>query len=145
VRDRRGGDDAGMRITSLNHVALHVGNLGASSRFYRDVLGLTEIPRPAFDFPGAWYAIGPVEAGQELHLIARPPRDTEAYSVPRERHFAMAVEDAAAAEAALRAAGIAFQPARPRPDGVLQVFVRDPDGHVVELCQLRRPPSGGAA
>lgn len=123
-----------MKITQLNHVAIHCADLDASVRFYRDVLGLPEIPRPAFNFPGAWFAIGP--DGQELHLIARPPRETDSYSIPRERHFAMAVDDAAAAEARLRAAGVEFQPAKPRPDGVLQVFLRDPDGHVVELCQV---------
>ena len=29
---------------------------------------------------------------------------------------------------------------KPRPDGYLQVFVTDPDGHVIELCS---PPKGG--
>lgn len=123
-----------MKVLGLNHVALHCADLGASVRFYGEVIGLPQIPRPAFDFPGAWFAIG--GDGQELHLIARPPRDTDAYSVPRERHFAIAVDSAAAAEHRLRAGGIGFSPAKPRPDGVLQVFTRDPDGHVLELCQL---------
>lgn len=125
-----------MKITQLNHVALHVADLDASVRFYRDVLGLAELPRPAFDFPGAWFAIGPADAGQELHLIARSPKEGGAYSVPRERHWAMRVEDMDAAAETLRRHGVAFQPPKPRPDGALQVFLRDPDGHVVELCEL---------
>lgn len=121
-----------MHIDQLNHVALHVHDLAASVRFYREVLGLREIPRPAFGFDGAWFGIG---ADQELHLIARPAKE-EPYTVPRERHFAFRVADIEAAAAHLRQRGVDFQPPKPRPDGAMQIFLRDPDGHVIELCQL---------
>lgn len=42
-----------MRMLQLNHVAIHVADVPASVRFYHEVLGLEEIPRPAF-LPGAW-------------------------------------------------------------------------------------------
>ena len=45
-----------------------VRDLEASVRFYEQVLELPRVPRPAFDFPGAWFALG----NQELHLIADP-------------------------------------------------------------------------
>lgn len=119
-----------MKILQLNHVALHVANLEASEKFYGELLGLPRMPRPAFNFPGTWYRIG---VDQELHLIAREP---EVLSIPRERHFAMAIDDATAWKTRLQQAGVEFQGPKPRPDGALQIFLRDPDGHVVELCTL---------
>src|SRR5206468_12082552 len=81
-----------MQIRQLNHVALHVNDLEASVRFYRDVLNLRPMQRPAFDFPGAWFEIAPAAAAlppQELHIIAREPENN---LPPRERHFAMLVD-----------------------------------------------------
>jgi len=118
-----------MQITGIDHAAFHVSDLEASRRFYREALGLSEKPRPDFPFPGAWYAVG---ASQEIHLIQRSPKEGP-YTVPRERHVALSVTDIAAAEAHLRAMGCDVQPAKPRPDGVIQLYVRDPDGHVIEL------------
>ena len=46
--------------------ALHVEDVDRTIRFYTDVLGLSQIPRPNFQFPGAWFRIG---ADQELHII----------------------------------------------------------------------------
>ena len=53
----------------------------------------------------------------------------------RTHHFAFEVEDAAAAVAWLKECKIPILDGpKPRPDGYMQVFVTDPDGHVVELC-----------
>ena len=42
-------------IRGLQHVSLCVEDVGASARFYSDVLGFTEIKRPSsFDFDGCW-------------------------------------------------------------------------------------------
>lgn len=118
-----------VRISQLNHVALHVADVDRSVAFYRDVLHLRPIPRPAFSFPGAWFQIG---VDQELHLIGE--RKTEAVSQIRGNHFAMMVDDFDAWEQHLTASGAKFAPRRQRPDGALQLFVLDPDGHYVELC-----------
>ncbi|MEX0887090.1 MAG: VOC family protein [Phycisphaeraceae bacterium] len=120
-----------MQITQLNHVAIHVDDLDRSVAFYRDVLGLTLMDRPAFDFPGAWFRVGD---DQELHLIARPPTDGDAGRSPNERHYAFMVGDADATAEALERAGVEFRGPRARPDGAMQIFLRDPDGHVIELC-----------
>ena len=131
---------AAMRINQLNHVALHVQDVERSVAFYRDVLQLPQIDRPAFNFPGAWFQLGDAtgEDRQELHLIGRnqPKHGDDAFSVPRERHFAMKVDDIDAAAAHLREHGIEFTGPNPRPDGAKQIFLRDPDEHVIELCVL---------
>ncbi len=119
-----------MDIIELNHVALFVSDVARSRRFYAEVIGLPEIPRPAFDFPGAWFRIGEL---QELHLIggrlaARVDSNT------RGGHLAMRVRDVEAAAARLRMQGAAFRGPSPRPDGAKQIFLEDPDGHLIEFC-----------
>ena len=46
-----------MKIRRLDHVAIHVKDVEASSKFYREVLRLEPLPRPMFDFPGAWFRL----------------------------------------------------------------------------------------
>jgi lactoylglutathione lyase len=122
-----------MKATQLNHVALHVADVERSAAFYRDVLQLEPMPRPAFSFPGAWFRIGP---DQELHLIGK--RTQEVISHNRGNHFALLVDDFDAWERYLTERQVKFAPRRTRPDGALQLYVIDPDGHYVELCT---PPS----
>jgi len=82
-----------MQISELNHVAIHVADLARSCDFYERVLRLPSIPRPDFDFPGAWFRLGQT---QELHLIGR--REEKVSSGSRSNHFALRVGDIAAWE-----------------------------------------------
>lgn len=122
-----------MQFLQLNHVALHVADVKRSVAFYRDVLRLQPIPRPAFTFPGAWFLLG---ADQELHLIGE--RTSPVVSQTRGNHFALLVDDFDAWERYLTAQQVNLAPRRTRPDGALQMYVVDPDGHYIELCTL--PP-----
>ena len=117
-----------MTIVELNHVAIHVSDVPRSSTFYATALKLEPIPRPAFSFPGAWFRLG---SAQELHLIG--DRHDAVFSHRRGNHFALRVDDLAPWSKHLQQLGIEFQPPRPRPDGALQLFLQDPDGHVIEL------------
>jgi lactoylglutathione lyase len=117
-----------MKIYELNHVAIHVKDVAVSCNFYRDVLHLEPIPRPAFTFPGAWFQLG---VHQELHIIGE--RGEPVFSNNRGNHFALMVDDLDAWERHLQKLSINFQPRKRRPDGAWQVFTRDPDGHVIEL------------
>ena len=116
-----------IRIHELNHVALHVSDLEASMHFYGEVIGLPQKARPAFDFPGAWYAFG----DQELHLIADPnmtPRLVATTISPCWWTTPMPPKPN------LTAKGITeFRGPAPRPDGAMQLFFNDPDGYVIEL------------
>ncbi|MEX2672384.1 MAG: VOC family protein [Phycisphaeraceae bacterium] len=123
--------DATVGVNQLNHVAIHVQDVARAAAFYQHTLGLTPLPRPAFDFPGAWFALGP---DQELHLIG--DRDRPVHSQQRGTHFALRITDAQHAAAVLRDHQVDMVGPKPRPDGATQIFITDPDGHVIELCEL---------
>jgi len=118
-----------MNLEQLDHVAIHVKDVEESVRFYEQVLGLEAMARPAFDFPGAWFRLG---SAQELHLIGE--REERVISSSRGNHYALRVDDPAGWAARLEEKGVAFRGPKARPDGVMQIFFEDPDGHVIELC-----------
>ena len=119
-----------MRV-SLNHVALSATDLERSTRFYERLFGCQELPVPDVGFPTVWLSLG----DRQLHLFQR---DTP---VPPLHHFAVAVDDFS--EACRRAEALgAFEnapygrEAYRLPDGAVQLFLRDPDGHLVEIDGL---------
>ncbi len=118
-----------MQVRQLNHVAIHVADVPTSEMFYRDTMGLPQMDRPAFDFPGAWFRLG---EDQELHLIG--DLDEPVHSHHRGGHFALIVDSLDKWETHLDARGATRLPRKTRPDGALQTFVQDPDGHWIELC-----------
>ncbi len=118
-----------MITTQLNHVAIHVEDVDRSVAFYRDVLKLTPLARPAFTFPGAWFRLG---LDQELHIIGE--RKGPVTSASRGNHFALMADDLDAWESHLSGLGVLKRPRQLRPDGAHQIFFQDPDGHTIELC-----------
>ncbi len=64
----------GMSVGVLDHYNVSTRKLDETVRFYEDVLGFVNGPRPPFDFPGAWlYSEGhPV-----LHLNDISPTDKQ--------------------------------------------------------------------
>ena len=121
-----------MLAKRAHHVSLVVRDLAAARRFYGELLGLPEIDRPDFGFPGAWYQAGEIQ----LHLIVPPPGvdvgAPPAALSPVAAHLAFEIEDYDAVRAALEQAGLAVLGLGPQ---VGQLFVRDPDGNGVELIR----------
>jgi lactoylglutathione lyase len=128
-----------LKMYELNHVAIHVSDVERSCQFYRDVLHLEPIPRPAFTFPGAWFRLG---AAQELHIIG--DRTEPVFSHNRGNHYALRVDDLDAWEKHFQAMKVEYLPRRRRPDGAWQVFLSDPDGHFVELFTPPPEPESNA-
>ena len=120
-------------VRELNHVAIHVRDLNESRRFYGQILDLAEIPRPNFDFEGAWFALG----NQELHLILNSSLEAGDRG---HHHFALRVDDAFEAKAWLEKKGIAgLEGPKRRPDGAMQLFFCDPDGYRIEMFSAPSP------
>lgn len=72
------------RYRGLQHVNVPSTDLDRSREFYRDQLGLPELPGPAFDVPGVWIAVGPNQAIHITQISEKEP--TAAY------HFALEVD-----------------------------------------------------
>ena len=127
-----------MTITRLHHSALCVTDIVRSKRFYGEVLGLQEIPRPDFDFEGAWYEFAD---GSQLHLIVHDTplalRGTTVIDA-RDGHLALRVDSYAAALERLKALGIDHLAYWDNKTPWAQIYVTDPDGNVVELNAERR-------
>ncbi|MBX3442417.1 MAG: DUF1805 domain-containing protein [Planctomyces sp.] len=126
-----------MRVKSIDHVTFVVADLDRSRTFYRDVLGMDEVPRPAFSFPGLWFQAG----GTQIHLILEHPetgpaavRIPDECKISRTRHVAFEVDDAAFAVRRLAELGVPIVAGpQQRPDGPTQMYVQDPDGNLIEL------------
>ena len=130
-----------MEIAAIHHVSLTVTDLDRSRAFYRDILGLAEIARPPFNFPGAWFQVG---ASQQLHLIVHTnstfrgkPLDT------RDLHFAVRVGSFQATLEYLRSKGYREDADAADPQrmivqpyataGFPQIYILDPDRHIIEI------------
>ena len=132
-----------LRVKTLDHVTLVVKDLERSHAFYAGVLGMQPVERPKFSFAGSWFQAGKTQ----IHLILEHPESGSAgvpipqqlLGMSRTHHFAFEVDDAHVATEVLRQKGIpVVSGPKNRPDGMIQVFATDPDGHVVELCSWPR-------
>ena len=120
------GEGAGVMIERLDHVAVVVTDVGRAVAFYRDVLGMREVPRPdTFDFPGAWLEAGPAV----VHLLGKAEAGARTPA-----HFCLWVRDVHAAARSVGARGCAVQwHTNHKIPGVDRFFTYDPDGNRVEL------------
>ncbi|HET6342297.1 MAG TPA: VOC family protein [Gemmatimonadota bacterium] len=119
-------------IDSLHHVALSVTDLDRAKHFYGEVLGLEELERPAFDFPGAWYGLGNGQLHLIVHSSPRSLRGTTQVD-SRDGHFAVRVRDYDQAVARLLAYGVPMKESPMNVTPWSQIYVTDPDGNVIEL------------
>jgi catechol 2,3-dioxygenase-like lactoylglutathione lyase family enzyme len=126
-----------INVQSLDHVTIVVKDLAATKRFYVDLLGMREVERPQFQFVGQWFQAGPTLIHTILEAEGTGRAGLTREENTRGHHFAFLVDDANAAYATLQEQGVAvISPPRTRPDGAVQVFLQDPDGHLVELCSI---------
>jgi len=117
-----------MPATAMNHFTILTDDVPGTIRFYRDMLGLHEGPRPPFDFPGAWlYA----DAVPILHVIGGRPHDELKAGVID--HMAFSAVGLSDTLANLTARGIEHTCRRLVGAGTWQVFFFDPNGARVEL------------
>ena len=123
-----------IELVKLHHVSFASRNLEASRAFFSGVLGLAEIERPGFTFPGIWYALG----DRQLHIIGDQAAGAEPASrLSRSDHVALEVADVTAVCRTLALHGIPYQEGGNLSLGMEQIFCRDPDGHVLEFVRYR--------
>ena len=121
-------------VKSLDHVTIVVKNLDATRRFYADLLGMQEVARPNFSFAGQWFQAGATMIHTILEFEGSGQAGSAACANSRGHHFAFLVDNCLEAAKKIEQAGIPFvSPPKARPDGAMQLFINDPDGHLVEI------------
>lgn len=121
-----------MKLFQINHIAVHVRDLKMSVDFYGNVLKFPTIDRPDLGFEGAWLRVG---LHQEIHLIGGLKDLVNSDS--RGNHFAFEIESINTAQEYLTKLNYPFREAKQRPDGAWQIFLKDPDGYVIEIYQRK--------
>lgn len=122
----------------VGHVCLRCGDLEASLRFYRDILGLPEAFRMHRPDGAVSLVYLHIDGAIFLELLTAAPDDPP--SATRHigyDHVCFLYDDLRAALATLAARGLPVE-GEPtiRPDGNLKYWASDPDGNRVELTQL---------
>jgi catechol 2,3-dioxygenase-like lactoylglutathione lyase family enzyme len=133
---------------SLNHFSIRTLNLPATVKFYCDVIGLADGPRPPFQFPGAWLYVGDTAqyANAIVHVIgldAANPNGLNQYLGERDNtglhgsgavdHIAFFMTGLAEMLKKLKAKNVEFRGREVPVLGLYQVFLDDPNGVVIEL------------
>ena len=122
------------------HTMLRVGHLDRSIAFYTDVLGMRLLRRqdyPEGRFTNAFVGYDDESMGAVLELTHN--WDTPSYDLGNGfGHVALAVEDAYAACALIKArGGKVIREAGPMKHGTTVIaFAEDPDGYKIELIQF---------
>lgn len=118
----------------LNHMAYYVHDLQKSTDFYTKIIGLKQMPEPFKDGKHTWYKIG--NQGQ-LHLISGAAADVKH---DKNTHLCFSVASIEDFIARLEMNGIEYtnwkgdgKTPTKRVDGVLQIYLQDPDGYWLEI------------
>jgi catechol 2,3-dioxygenase-like lactoylglutathione lyase family enzyme len=129
-----------MQLTGLHHITLISSDLERSIAFYRDVLGLGIVrDTPSDDDPGTrhvWFGAVDGTPGRLLSIMEYPHLPAGVVGTGSTQHFALAVESAEELEAwrgYLIEQDVECSEVFDR-GGFRSLYLRDPDGHVVEIA-----------
>ena len=130
-----------MPIQSINHFFIRAADLEATRHFFVEVLGFSEQARPDFPFPGYWLG---TNGGIQVHIGPSRIPDRQAYylGTPDDAadgqtgvidHVAFLANDPQSFIAHLNRHNVPFRPRFLPESKLYQLFVRDPNGVMIEL------------
>ena len=129
-----------LRIAGLHHITLISANLERSTAFYRDLLGLRLLEAGVNqDDPNArhfYFGDAQGTPGTVITLFEYPHMEAGSVGVGSTHHFALCVEsedELAGWRAWLESRGVPCTEILDRTF-FKSVYLRDPDGHIVELA-----------
>jgi len=121
----------------LFHIAIKTDDLPRTLALWVGVMGLREVPRPDFGFPGAWLACGQPGGQAIVHVYAGGPALGESGRAPRGAgaidHVSLSCSGYHAYVARFRAAGLDWREFLVPGTTLWQLFVYDPSGVQLEL------------
>ena len=120
-----------MSVGRLDHYNVSTRKLGETVRFYEDVLGFSNGPRPPFRFPGAWlYSAG--QAVLHLNDISLTDKEQRPDSGVID-HIAFASSGFAAMKEHFASRGVPYRVNQVPDSARWQIFLRDPNNVEIEL------------
>ena len=133
-----------MSVGLLDHYNVSTRDLAATVRFYEDVLGFVNGPRPPFDFPGAWlYSEGhPVLHLNDISPTDKPQRPDSGVI----DHVAFGSRGFEAMQQHLGKKGVQFRTNVVPNSSRRQIFLQDPNNVLIELnFDIAKDAAGAAA
>lgn len=122
-----------MELQDIQHVAIRTDDLEATNTFYTEVLGMTLADRPPFDFPGSWLAMGETM----IHIMAGDAAlDRDGNFTPGSAavdHLALGARGFDAYKESFEKSGRPWKENDIPTFGLWQLFIKDPNGVVIEL------------
>lgn len=120
--------------SKITHIAVYVKELKRSTDFYKNIFQFPEIEEPFKDGLHAWLDIGNTLS---LHIIEAP---WEPVTINKINHICFSVTDMDLIIANLKKHGVEYEDwpgnknkVNIRPDGIKQIYIRDPDGYWIEI------------
>ena len=124
-------------VNGLFHIAVKTASLERSLIFFKGVLGLKEVARPDFGYPGAWLACPGLSGGAIVHLYAGGPALGTDGPVPAGSaaidHVSLACNGFHAFRKTFAAHGFPWRECLVPGTTLWQLFVYDPSGVQMEL------------
>jgi len=130
-----------MPVTDLNHFLLRANDIEETKDFYVKVLGFEVMPRPEFPFPGYWLGIdGKIQVHVALHGVEQAglyyigtPANAATDNTGVIDHIAFVASDPQAMAAHFKQIDVPFRPRYLPESQLYQLFIRDPNGLMIEL------------
>src|SRR5690606_20512323 len=118
----------------IDHYSIVVMDLPNTGDFYRDVVGLAEIPHPDRDPRFRWFSLG---GHSQVHLIQK---EVAGFTRDKSVHLCLNTQDLQGFMAHLKDKGVEFydwpgkrNAVTHRSDGVDQIYIQDPEGSWIEI------------
>lgn len=134
-----------MPVKDIIHVAIRTMDLAATNDFYTKVLGFKFAPRPEMAVPGSWLDIN----GTQIHVLAGEKafgiHDAAATDTGTVDHIAMEATGYDEIKASVVDHGCEHRENDIPGAGLWQLFIKDPNGVIIELnFRSAKEPKGSA-
>jgi catechol 2,3-dioxygenase-like lactoylglutathione lyase family enzyme len=130
-----------VKISTLDHFSIGTSRLEETRAFYVDLLGMSVGFRPQLKSTGYWLYAGDnavihlveTEANEDDRKMWEKASDDDVFETGMDDHVAFSVEESSGAVRFMKDNGIAYWDRLLADRGLYQIFVRDPNGIIVEL------------